>query len=462
MNYSELANDILKKIGGKENVSNLTHCVTRLRFELRDNSIPNVAELEALEGVMKVVDTGAQLQVVIGNKVKDVYAEVVNAMGGEVNLEENSTQDESKTETKTTKKGKLFDIFAAMISGIFAPTLGVMAGTGMLKGLLSVLLVTKVLSADTGTYKVLYAISDAVIYFFPIFLGASAAKYFKLNQYTGIAIGAIMLYPNIIEIASKNAPISFMGLPMTISNYSSTVFPVILAAWFASKLEKISDKYAPKSVNFFLVPLIVLVVMIPLTFFVVGPLMIGLGVVLSKVVSSVYSFSPILGGIALGGPWILIVIFGLHWAFIPLFINELVGTGSSAMLGLLTANQFAMAGAAIAVALKTRDLRMKELSWSTGGACLLGVSEPVIYGVLMPLKKPLVMAVIGGSIGGAIAGFCKSKLYGFGGAGILQIPLTLNPKGIDTGFYGSIISSIVALIIAFVLTYLFAIKKESK
>lgn len=451
MNYENLAKEILVKIGGKENVGNVTHCVTRLRFELKDSSIPNQNEIEKIDGVMKVIHSGGQYQIVIGNKVADVFKEVSVVLGDTF-----STSTSQATEEKLSFKDK----FTKMIVGIFTPALGVMAGTGMLKGILSILLITKVLSDSSGTYKVLYAISDTLFYFFPVFLGAASAKYFKMNQYFGMAIGACMLYPSLIESASKNEVITFLKIPMHILNYSSTVFPVIVATWFASKVEKIAEKYSHSSVKLFLVPMLVLVVTMPLTFFIIGPVMTSLSNLLSKVIMTAYNFSPILGGLVLGGPWILIVLFGLHWAFIPIFITDIVTNGSSLILGLLTANMFAMAGAAFGIAIGSKNKKERELALSTGSTCLFGVSEPLIYGLLLPLKKPLIMSVIGGSIGGAISGIFQNKLYGFGGSGILQIPMLINPSGLDKGFYGGVISCVVAFITSCILTVIFKNKDK--
>lgn len=450
MDHKQVATDVLNAVGGKENVISVIHCMTRLRFKLKDTKIPNKQEVEKIEGVISVVEKGGQYQVVIGNQVSNVFKEVIKITGEQTEVVEDDV-----------KKGSLFDQFTSMISGIFAPVLGVLAATGILKGILSICTVSGILTADAGTYKVLYSIADTLFYFFPVFLGASAAKYFKMNQYLGMAIGAAMLYPTIIEIATSGESLKFLGMPMNLINYSSSVFPVIVAVWLASKLEKALDKVTFQGLKFFLVPLGVLVVILPLTFFLVGPALTFVSKLLSSATMAIYNFSPILGGIVLGGPWILIVMFGLHWAFIPVFINNMVTMGSDASLALLTANQFAMAGATIAIALKTKDMKLKNLSWSTGGTCLLGVSEPTLYGILLPLKKPLIMAIIGGSIGGSVAGIFKSRIYSFGGSGLLQIPLGINPNGIDVGFYGFIASMVVGFVVGFILTYLWGYSNKA-
>ncbi|MCM8711543.1 PTS transporter subunit EIIC [Clostridium sp. SYSU_GA19001] len=442
MNHKQVATEVLKAVGGKENVSSLTHCITRLRFKLKDFSIPKKEEVQKIEGVISVIEKGGQYQVVIGNQVEPVFKEVVKLIG----------ENEEIEVSEEKVKGKLFDRFTSMISGVFTPILGPLAATGILKGLLSLLTAVHVLTADSSTYQVLYAIADTVFYFFPIFLGASAAKYFKLNQYLGMAIGGAMVYPTIVAIAGKGAAISFVGIPMNILNYTSSVFPVIVAVWLASILDRAVSKVVFQGLKFMIAPFIVLVIMVPLTFFAVGPVLTFLSNILSKVTVAAYNFNPVIGGLLLGGPWILIVMFGLHWAFIPIFINNFTANGHDSMIALLTANQFAMAGAAIAIAVKARDAKVRNLSWSSSMMCLLGISEPTIYGLLLPYKKPLIMAIIGGSIGGAVAGLFKATIYAFGGAGLLQIPSAINPKGIDTGFYGFLLSAAVGLAVGFILT----------
>ncbi|MFT8349603.1 PTS transporter subunit EIIC [Clostridium saccharoperbutylacetonicum] len=452
MNHKKVAEEVVKAIGGKENVNSLTHCVTRLRFKLKDEQIPKKEEVEKIDGVIQVIQKGGQYQVVIGNQVEPVYNEVIKLIG------EQTEKSEQKEEEKNVK---FFDKLTATISGIFIPILGLLAATGLLKGILTITMVTGVLNPQMDTYKVFNAISDVLFYFFPIFLGGSAAKQFKMNQYLGMAIGGAMLYPTLIEIASKGAPINFLGLNINLMNYSSSVFPVIIAVWVASKLEGGLNKIIPQSVKFFIVPLIILVVMVPATLALVGPAFTFVSQLLAGRIMAIYNFSPILAGLLLGGPWILIVMFGLHWAFIPILISNVMLLHFDPISGLLGGGQFAMAGASLAVAIKTKDLKLKSLSSSAGFTCILGISEPALYGVLIPLKKPLITSIIGGSIGGAFSGILGAKLYNPGMSGIFSIPAGINPNGVDTGFYGYVGSMVVGFIIAFIVTYLWKFDNKS-
>lgn len=442
MEYKKTAKKILDLVGGQKNINDLTHCVTRLRFKLKKTELADTEALNQLDGVISVIQKGGQYQIVIGQEVDKVFDEVIELIGG--NIIEDSVEE---------KNVSLLDELTTMISGIFTQILGILAAAGMLKGVLAALTSASVLSTESGTYQVLYSISNTLFYFLPIFLGAATAKYFNMDQFLGMAIGAVMVYPDIINLASQQTPLSFFGMPMNLINYSSSVFPVIVSVWLASKIEKRIAKFTPKGIKFFIVPLVVMLITVPLTFFIVGPLVTFLSSVLSNVTLAIYNFNPILGGLVLGGPWILIVMFGLHWTFIPIFLNSIATNGSSSLLGLLTAGQFAMAGATIAIALKTKNIKTKNLAWSTGVTCLFGISEPTIYGLLLPLKKPLIMSIIGGSIGGAIAGFFKSKLYAIGGIGLFQFPLAINPEGLDAGFYGLLISAAVGFVIGLILTF---------
>lgn len=444
MDQRQLAKEILHRIGGKENVRHVTHCVTRLRFQLKDNQLPATEDIKKLEGVLTVVQQGGQYQVVIGNKVTSVYKELSGLIGNLDALAEEVGEESPKS---------LFARFTSMISGVFMPVMGALAASGMIKGLLAILTVLGVLVETDGTYVVLHAIGDALFYFFPVILSSSAARYFKLNQYVGMIIGAAMIYPSLLAAADAGSPLSFMGIPLNMMNYTSSVFPPIVAVWVASRLNVYVEKIVPQGFRYFLAPCIVVLITVPLTLFLVGPVISFLSNQLAQLTTAIYSFNPTIAGLVLGGPWILIVMFGLHWAFIPIFINNMATQGFDSIMGLLAANQFAMAGAAIAFGLRAKDKQLRSLGISTGGTTLLGVSEPALYGVLLPHKKPLIMAIIGGSIGGTIGGLFQSKVYAFMASGIFGIPGAINSKGLDAGFYGYVLQMAVGLIVGFILTY---------
>lgn len=450
MNYREMAEAILKLVGNEENVLGLTHCVTRLRFNLKDETLVNTEEIKNIKGVMGVVKQGGQYQVIIGKEVANVFAELEQMVG---NLG-------AKKSELSDKKMSLWDKFTSTVSGIFTPILGVLAACGILKGLLTAATVFGVMAPDSGVYTVLYAIGDSIYYFMPILLGGAAAERFGINKYLGMIVGGSMIYPSIISAAEIEG-FTFLHIPMGIQNYTSTVFPAIIAVYAASVLYKQLKKICPKVIQFFAVPLLTLIIIVPLSLLIIGPVISKVSELLLVVMNAAYNLSPLVCGLLLGGPWLVLVMFGLHWAFIPLFIVEFMSVGSVSMMGLLGANQFAAAGAMFAVAAKVKnDPDLKGMGISTGITCLLGISEPGIYGVLLPRKKPFITTIIAGSLGAIPAALMGAKVYAVGASGLFAIPAGINPAGIDMGFYGSILAIVLGFVLGFILTYFFGVDKE--
>lgn len=289
MNNQQLATEVLKEIGGKANIESVTHCVTRLRFVLHDTGIPNKETIASLDGVISVVEQGGQYQIVLGNRVNDVYEAVLQQV---VELKEDNTREKTKK--------SLFDQFTTTISGIFTPALGAMAASGTIKGILTILSVAGILSETSGTYIVLYALSNAFFYFMPILLGASAANYFKLNSYVGMLIGASLIYPTLLPYATEGS-LTFLSIPVNMMDYTSSVFPAIIAVWVAAKINGFVQNWPLKDLRFMVQPLIVLLVSVPLALLVVGPIISNLSSLLATLVNNVYHFSPVLGGLVIGG-----------------------------------------------------------------------------------------------------------------------------------------------------------------
>ncbi len=470
MKYEKLAKDIIKNIGGKENVNSVTHCVTRLRFKLKDESKANTDALKNMDGVVTVIKSGGQYQVVIGNHVSDVYKDVVEVGG--FNNESSSDDNEIK------EKISLFNSFIDVISGVFAPTLGILAATGMIKGFTALFLILGWLSKDSGTYIILNAIGDCLFYFFPVFLGFTSAKKFKLNQFVGMAIGAVLVYPSIVGLAtSTGAPlftlfkgsmiesivrIKFLGIPVIIMNYTSTVIPIIFSTYIASKIEKILKKIIPDVVKTFLLPFFTLLIAVPITFIIIGPVATWAGQILGVLTLGIYNFNPIIAGLFIGGFWQIFVIFGLHWGIVPIGINNIAVMGYDTILAMTFAASFAQIGAVLAVYIKTKDKKLKSLCIPSFISGIFGVTEPAIYGVTLPSKKPFILSCIASSIGGGILGFMGTKLYMLGGLGIFGIPSYINKQvGIDNGFIGAIIAIIVALVFGFLLVLLVGFKDDN-
>lgn len=454
MKYEQLAKDIIKNVGGKENVNSLTHCITRLRFKLKDEKKANTDVLKNMDGVVTVVQSGGQYQVVIGNHVPDVYADVVAAGGFATASEEESTE-----------KVNAFNKFIDIISGVFAPTLGVLSATGMIKGFNALFVALHILAPTDGTYMILNAIGDSLFYFFPIFLGFTAANKFKLNQFTGMAIGAALVYPKILALTTaeplykvlsgtmfeSSVSTTFLNIPVILMDYSSTVIPIVVAVYVASKIEKFFIKIIPDVVKTFLVPFCTLLVIVPLTFLAIGPISTWASKIIGTVSLAIYNFSPIIAGLFLGAFWQVFVIFGLHWGLIPIAINNMVTMGYDPVLALVIAASFAQTGVVGAILIKTKNKKLKSLAIPAFISGIFGVTEPAIYGITLPRKKPFILSCIGAAIGGAIVGFFGSKGYMIGGLGIFALPSYISPNGIDQGFYGIAIAMAVGLIVGFVL-----------
>ena len=448
MEYQALAKDILGHVGGKENIVSLVHCATRLRFKLKENQKADAEGLKTNPGVIMVVESGGQFQVVIGNHVHDVW----QAVRGEAGL-----SDDAPIADDTGDKGSLFGRLIDIVSGIFTPFIGILAASGILKGLLALAVVCGWLSTDSGTYKIWFAASDALFFFFPMVLGYTAGKKFGGNPFITMVIGGALIHPAMIQAfeASQQAGAvgdAFLGIPVTWFNYSSSVIPIILAAWVSCWLEKQSAKRLPSSMKNFFTPLICLAVTVPLTFLVIGPIATWLSQLLANGYQWIYVLAPWLAGAAMGALWQVCVIFGLHWGLVPLMINNLAVLGHDSMLPMLLPAVFGQVGAALGVFLRSRDARQKMLAGSSVTAGIFGITEPAVYGVNLPLRRPFIFGCVAGAIGGAIVGFSDTHVYSFGFANIFTVAQMIPPGGVDATLWGGIFGTLVALVLSCVMT----------
>ncbi|RRJ63724.1 PTS beta-glucoside transporter subunit IIABC [Paenibacillus oralis] len=464
MKYEALAKAIIKNVGGKENVNSLTHCITRLRFKLKDESKANTDALKAMDGIVTVIQSGGQYQVVIGNHVPEVYADVA-AVGGFRDAEAEPSGE----------KMSFFNRFIDIISGVFQPTLGVLAATGMIKGFNALFLALGWLTAASGTYQILNAIGDCLFYFFPIFLGYTAAKKFNANIFIGMAIGASLVYPTLSGIMSSGTPlytlfggtifespvyITFLGIPVILMSYSSSVIPIIISTYVGAKLEKLFRKIIPSVVRTFLVPFFTLLVVVPLSLIIIGPLATWAGQLLGQGTLFLYNLSPMIGGLLLGAVWQVLVIFGLHWGIVPIAINNIAVLKYDPILAGIFGASFAQTGVVLAIMLKTRSAKLRSLSIPAFISGIFGVTEPAIYGITLPRKKPFILSCIGAAAGGAILGAMGSKIYIMGGLGIFMLPSFIGPQGMDTAFYGAIIGMVVSFVLGFLLMFFGGFKDE--
>lgn len=462
MNYDQLAKDILSGVGGAKNVNSVFHCVTRLRFKLKDESVVKTEELKNMPGVITVMQSGGQYQVVIGNEVPDVYKAVVKA--GNLSAEGQVDADEKDS----GPKGSLFSRFIDMISGVFTPVLGLLAATGMIKGFTAMFVSLGWLDNTSGTYALLQATGDCLFYFFPIFLGYTAIKKFGGNPFLGMAIGATLVYPSLSGLTAGDplytlfagtliespVHVTFLGIPVILMTYSSSVIPIIAATFFASKVERFFKKVMPKVVSNFLVPFFTLLVVIPLTFILIGPISTWAGQLLGAFTTWIYALSPTITGLVIGGFWQVFVLFGLHWGLVPVALVNLSNFGYDPVLAMSFAASFAQIGAVLAVIVKTKSTKLKTLGAPAFISGIFGVTEPAIYGVTLPLKKPFIMSCVAAAIGGGILGFVGTKGYIIGGLGIFGYPSYVNPEtGMDSVFFWTIAATIIAFILGFVLVY---------
>lgn len=464
--YEKLAKEILENVGGKENINSLTHCITRLRFRLKDESKANDEALKNNPGVVTVMKSAGQYQVVIGNHVPAVFEDVCAIAG--INNDAPAAEDEAP-------KGVL-DTLIDIISGCFQPILGPLCAAGIIKGLnaLLVFLLGAGFSAS-GTYLVLNAIGDSIFYFLPIILGYTAAKKFNVNVVVGMIIGASLCYPTIqtdtLSAAGKaigTLPMigayytKFLGIPFISGNYTSTVVPVICIVALAAQIQKIAKKYVPEMLQNFFVQFFVLIISLPIGLLVIGPVVGLLTQVLSNFFAALYKLSPVVTALVIGAFWQCLVIFGLHWALVPMAMVNLGNLGFDTILPGMTGTTFAATGIMIATYLKTKDPNKKALAIPATISAFCGVTEPAIYGFLLPEKTPFVFSCIGGAVGGAIMGALNAKMYVMGGLGIFSVVSYISPEGEASGLVAALICGAVSMLVGFLLAFFFGKKEDNK
>ncbi len=447
--YTQLAKEVVEAVGGKENIIDVANCMTRLRFVLKDDVKANEETVKSIKGVKGVMNQGGQFQIIIGTHVSEVVKDVKTAAGLTEEKEFN------KEDMKLIKNDSLWNRFFKTISGCIMPMIGPMIASGMIKGLLVVLTTTGVLTSEAGTYQILYAAADALMYFLPIMVGFTAGKVFDCNPYVTAVIGAAFVYPNLVTAVAAEGGITFLGIPVANVSYSNTFLPVVLAGFVASKIEKLAKKIIPQMLQLMFVPTVVVLITVPLSWLVIGPVMNTVSGVLSTVVVSIFNFSPLLGGVLFGAFWQVMVLLGLHGAFIPVLMNNLFTLGYDPINAILGLTVWALAGVALGYALKVKDAEQKSAGFGCMASALCGVTEPTIYSIALPNIKCFAGAWIGGGIAGGILASLGGKMYTFAGDGFFRIPAMINPAGIDISFYGFIGCALLAFVISGVLAFIF-------
>lgn len=455
MDKQQLSKDILKLVGGEENIDQVTHCMTRLRFNLNDNKKADKATLKNTPGVMGVMENGGQFQVIIGNDVPVVYNALVGNMSKSPNADAGSTGASTGEKKKRNPISALFDF----ISGIFTPILPAITGAGMIKGIVAILVALGWLSDTSSTYIILSAIGDGAFYFLPIILAISAARKLGSNMYIAAALAAGIMHPTITALLA-NGDTTFVGIKVIAATYSSTVIPIILAIWIASYVEKAVDRVTHASLKLLIVPTVTLLIMVPLTLITVGPLGTVLGNGLSGGISWLFDNMSIFASILIGGTMSLLIITGMHYALLPIIVGSMTSLGYDFIIPLMFAANLAQGGAAFGVGLRSKNGKTKSLAYSTGLTAIMGITEPAMYGINMKFKKPFIAALIGGAVAGGFMGIVNVKAYVLTGlVGLPSIAAFISPA-ISTLLY-ALAGGLIAIVAAAVLTYILGFQEDN-
>lgn len=439
MNFERIAKEVLENVGGANNVAHVTHCVTRLRFNLKDDSKADIDKIKKIKGVMGQVNKGGQFQVIIGNDVSDVYKELLK-LG---NFKSSNNQEEEKG----AKKGIITSVFDT-IAGIFTPIIPAIAGCGMLKAFLGLFVALGLISTETQTYYIFSFISDAAFFFMPLLLAYTAGIKFKTSPFLAMVIGGVLLHPSFSALVSAGEPVSFLGLPVRLVNYSSSVIPIILIVWLMSYVEKLANKFIPKVLRLVFVPLIVITVTAPIGLIVIGPLGTVIGDVLASGIMFIDSKATWTLPLIMGGLTPLIVMTGMHYSLYPALFTQLATLGYQTLMPGMLISNVCQGAAALCVSIKSKNSELKQLASSTGITALLGITEPAMYGVNLKLKKPLYAVLCGGALGGLYAGLTAVKGYTPSGSGLPGIAAYIGPE------MSNVVNILIACGIGFVATFI--------
>ncbi|MDV2901072.1 MULTISPECIES: beta-glucoside-specific PTS transporter subunit IIABC [Phytobacter] len=445
MNYQDTVRQIIDRIGGKENVLSLFHCITRLRFLLKDNDKADRAALEALDGVMGVNISGDQFQLIIGNDVEPLCKALLAVLPDLDNA------------ARPTKRRNPVSVVLEGLSSIFSPIIPAIAGAGILKGMLALMVAMQWVETTNQTYQILLAISDGVFYFMPLALSFSAAKKFGANPYVAVALAAVLFHPAIQTLFKAGAPVNFIGLPVPTVNYASTVIPILLAVWLLSRVERLIDRFMPGPLKTMFVPLLCLLIVTPITLIAIGPVGIYTGNALSGGIIWLVENMGIVAGVVVGGTLSLIIITGMHYVIVPIMINNISTMGFDPIKILFYIANLGQAGAAFGVFLRARDKKLKSLALTTSFSAMMGITEPAMYGVNIRYKRPFAAALAGGACGGAFAMAMGVKTYAFALSGLPGLPALVGPT-----FLWALVSIAISFVCAATLTVILGFEEAAQ
>lgn len=444
MDYKQLGKDILKLVGGKENVAMITHCATRLRFEFYDSSKVEAAKIEKLPGIISVVNKGGQFQVIVGNEVQQAFLAIKNEMGEQPSGNANTVKKEKKS---------VISRLISVISTTFAPFIPAIIGAGMIKAVLAVLVLTGVLTDESQTFFILNTVADAAFFFMPVLLAYGASIKFGTNPVLSMTIAGVLLHPNWSSVLASEEALFFMGVPVRLTDYAGSVLPIIITVWIMSYIERFAERVSPSIIKFFLKPMLILIITAPLALVVIGPIGTYLNDLVALGAETINNRANWLIPMLMGGLQPFLIITGTAWAMTPIATTQLSNNGEEMINGPgMLASNIAQGAATLAVAMKTKNKELKQLAGSAGFTALIGITEPSLYGVTLKLKKPLIAAMIGGACAGIYAGFSGLVRYAFVSPGLAAIPAFIgeNPMNI----VHALITIAIAFVVAFAATWI--------
>jgi len=468
-NYDELARDIIDHVGGEENVAGLRHCVTRLRFNLKDENKADTDYLKNRDGVVTVMKSAGQYQVVIGEQVAEVYEAIVN----QTNIGGDSSASEASDGGSENDNRNILDRFIDFISGVFQPFLMALAATGMIKGLVA-LLGTVGVDPESGVYQVLNFAGDGFFQFLPVMVAITAARKLKMNEFTALAIAVAFLHPEINNLMTGDvmytlfsgtafeSPIysTFLGIPIIMppNGYYSAIIPILVSVWLGSVVEKWVKNIIPGVVRSFLTPFFTVMIVFVISLIVIGPIANWASTLVGQFFLVVQGFSPLLFGALLAVAWQLLVIFGLHWGIVPIMFILLAEQGYESIGPAMVSSTFGVLGVVIALLIKSKAKKIRDIALPGAISLVFGVSEPTIYGLMLPMKRSFMYALIGNAVGGAYIGAMSVVGYRTGGLGVFSIFNTINPSGnLDMNFWNVIIGFALCTVVGFVLQMMFPV-----
>ena len=449
--YSKSAEKLVQAMGGKDNITRVFHCMTRLRFYVKDKNKIDEAEIKKLSEISGVNWHQDQFQVIAGNEVNEMYAELVQ-MG--------VPNDDADSSAKSTEKKGIGSAIIDSVTGCMTPMIPALTAAGMIKVVLTLLTTFNLVSDTSSTYQVISFIGDAAFYFMPFLIAANAAKVFNVNQSLALIIAGVFLHPNFTAMIESGDPITFFSIPVTPTTYSYSVIPVILMVWIMSYIVKLVDRITPRIVKLILHPTLVILISAPIAIIVVGPLggIIGDGLAVAIDFLSTKLGFIIVGILSAAFPFI--VMTGMHHALTPIGLNAVAIGGDTLIFVSQVCSNVAQSGASLAVAVRSKDKNMKQLASASGISALMGITEPALYGVTLKLKRPVVAAAIAAGIGGIVGGLLQVTLY-IAQNCVLAIPAFIGEKGMSNFLYG-IIMIVVSFAGAFILTMILGFKDETE